>query len=262
MRGRMSLELAQWAEKSSKQLEGLIKKCKVAILPIGSTEQHGPHLPTGTDHIIGWEIAKRVAEKTGSLLLPIIPVGFSEDHYPRAGTLTFSAETLRQVIRDLAKSLSRNGVKHIVVMSGHAGHLAQLSDICYELNVTGELRDTLIHNISPYNVLPIEALAEILEEEVFMHAEELETSLMLFLRPDLVDMSKAVKEIPPYIPKGLNTPAFLEGIRVFTTSKFLGRDLKHGVCGDPILATKEKGEKLMNLIVDALTRAVKKATET
>jgi hypothetical protein len=75
-------------------------------------------------------------------------------------------------------------------------------------------------------------------------------------------MSKAVKEIPPYIPKGLNTPAFLEGIRVFTTSKFLGRDLKQGVCGDPTLATKEKGEKLMNLIVDALTRAVKKATET
>lgn len=258
----IELDVMFWAERASKQLENLIPEKKVAILPIGSTEQHGPHLPTGTDHIIAWEVAKRVAEKTDSLLLPLIPIGFSEDHYPKAGTLTFSAETLRQVIRDIAKSLSRNGVKHIVLLSGHAGHLAQLGDICYELNVTGELGDTLIHNISPYSLLPIEAYAEILEEEVLMHAEELETSLMLLFRPDLVDMNKAVKEIPDFIPKGLNTPAFLEGLRIFTTSKFLGRDLKHGVCGDPTLASKEKGEKILELWVNTLVEAVKNATRT
>lgn len=258
----VELEAILWAEKSSKQLDELVKENEVAILPIGSTEQHGPHLPTGTDHIIGWEIAKKVAENTGSMLLPMIPIGFSEDHYPRTGTLTFSAETLRRIIGDIAKSLSRNGVKHVVVISGHAGHLAQLSAVCYELNVMGELGDTLIHNISPYSVLPVEAFSEILDEEIFMHAEELETSLILLLRPDLVDMSKAVKEIPSFIPKGLNTPAFLEGIRIFTTSKFLGRDLKHGVCGDPTLATKEKGEKLLELLVNAVSEAVKNATKS
>ena len=78
----VELEAILWAEKSSKQLDELVKEIKVAILPIGSTEQHGPHLPTGTDHIIGWEIAKKVAENTGSMLLPMIPIGFSEDHYP------------------------------------------------------------------------------------------------------------------------------------------------------------------------------------
>jgi creatinine amidohydrolase len=251
-----------WAEKSYKQLENLIKERKVAILPIGSTEQHGPHLPTGTDHIIAWEVARRVAERTGSLLLPLIPIGFSEDHYPKAGTLTLSAETLRQMIRDIARSLSRNGVKHIVLISGHAGHLSQLSDICYELNVTGELGGTLIHNISPFNLIPIEAYTGILEEEVLMHAEELETSLMLLLRPELVDMAEAVKEIPDFIPKGLNTAAFMEGLRILTTSKFLGRDLKHGVCGDPTLASKEKGEKILELWIKALVEAVENATKT
>jgi creatinine amidohydrolase len=127
------------------------------------------------------------------------------------------------------------------------------------LNVTGELGDTLIHNISPYSVLPVESLSEILEEEVFMHAEELETSLILMLRPELVDMSKAVKEIPSFIPKGLTTPSFLEGIRVFTTSKFLGRHLKTGVCGDATLATKEKGERILNMLVDAVSSAIMNA---
>ncbi|MEM2961486.1 MAG: creatininase family protein [Candidatus Bathyarchaeia archaeon] len=258
----IKLDITLWAEKSFKQLENLIRGRGVAILPIGSTEQHGPHLPVGTDHIIAWEVAKRVAERTGSLLLPLIPIGFSEDHYPKAGTLTLSAETLRRMIRDLAKSLSRNGVKHIVVISGHAGHLAQLNDICYELNVTGELGETLIHNISPFTLIPIEAYAGILEEEVLMHAEELETSLMLLLRPDLVDMKEAVKEIPDFIPKGLNTTAFMEGLRILTTSKFLGRDLKHGVCGDPTLASKEKGEKILELWINAITEAVENATRT
>ncbi len=249
-----------WAEKSSPELKELVKKHKVAIFPIGSTEQHGPHLPTGTDHIIGWEIAKRVAEKTGSILLPILPIGFSEDHYPRAGTLTLSADTLRTVIKEVVRSLVRNMVLHVVILSGHAGHLAQVSDICYELNVSGELGKTQVHNISPYNVIPVEVLAQTLQEELFIHAEELETSLILYLRPDLVDMKKAVKEIPPFIPKGLTTPNFLEAIRVFTTSKFLGRDLKYGVCGDATLATKEKGEKLLELMVNAVSDAVRRVT--
>jgi len=249
-----------WAEMTSPAIEKSLRDRKVVIVPIGSTEQHGPHLPTGTDHLIGWEIAKRIVQAVDALLLPIIPIGFSEDHCPRAGTITLSADTLRHMIRDIARSLSRDGANHIVLMSGHAGHLAQLADVCYELNVSGELGQSRIHNISPYNSIAVEMLAQILEEEVFLHAEELETSLMLLLRPDLVQMDKAVREIPPYIPKGLTTPNFLEAIRIFTTSKFLGRDLKTGVCGDATLASREKGEKLLDLLVAATVEAIRKAT--
>ena len=166
------------------------------------------------------------------------------------------------VIRDIAKSLSKNGIKHIVVLSGHAGHLMQLSAVCYELNVSGELGDTLMHNFSPYNLLPMEALSKVMDSDVVMHAEELETSLILHIRPELVEMTEAVKDIPPFMSRGLTPTAYMEGIRILTTSKFLGRDLKYGVCGDPTSATKEKGEKILEILVTAISDAIKNATKT
>jgi creatinine amidohydrolase len=249
-----------WAETSSPEIKKLVKKHKVAIFPIGGIEQHGLHLPTGTDNIINWEISKRVAEQTEALLLPLLPIGFSEEHYPRAGTLTLSPATLRIVIKDIVKSLARNMLHHVVFISVHSNHVIQLSNICYELNVSGELGKVQVHNISLYNIIPIEILSNILEEDVFIHAEEFETSLMLHLRPELVDMKKAVKEVPPFIPKGLTTQNLQEAIRIFTTSKFIGRDLKYGVCGDSTLATEEKGVKLFELVVNTLSDTIKKIT--
>ena len=248
-----------WSELSSDSIKEKIKDNGVVIVPIGAIEQHGPHLPTGTDYYLGWAVAKKVAEELNALILPIIPIGFSEHHCPRPGTVTLSTDTLRAIIKDVAISLSRNGAKHIIVFSGHAGHLVQIADACCELNISGKLGNTKIHNISPWNSTPIEILAEVLEEEVLLHAEELETSLMLFLKPELVDMSKAVKEIPDYVPKGLTTANFLETIRIFTTTRSIGRDLKTGICGDATLATKDKGEKLFEIMVNWSIKAIKNA---
>ena len=251
--------MVMWSELSSDSIKEKIKDNGVVIVPISAIEQHGPHLPTGTDYYLGWAVAKKVAEELNALILPIIPIGFSEDHCPTPGTVTLSADTLRAIIRDIAISLSRDGAKHIIIFSGHGGHLAQIGDTCFELNVSGKLGKTQIHNISPWNSTPVELLAEVLEEEVYLHAEEFETSLMLFLKPELVDMTKAVKEIPDYIPKGLTTANFLEAIRIFTTSKFIGRDLKTGVCGDATLATKEKGVKLFEILINCCINAINNA---
>jgi len=251
--------MVMWSELSSDNIKEKIKDNGVVIVPIGAIEQHGPHLPTGTDYYIGWAIAKRVAEELNAFLLPIVPFGFSEDHLPRAGTITLSMDTLKSIIRDIGKSLARDGAKHIIFFSGHGGQITQIADVCYELNVSGVLGKTQAHNISPWNATPVEVLAQVLEEDVFLHAEEMETSVMLFLEPKLVDMTKAVKETPDYVPRGLTTANFLESIRIFTTSKFIGRDLKTGVCGDPTLATKEKGAKLIELIVDCTLKAIKHA---
>ena len=127
-------------------------------------------------------------------------------------------------------------------------------------NVTSQAGYPRVHNLSPYSLLPVEVLGKVLQEEVFLHAEELETSLLLLLRPDLVDMNKAVKEIPPFLGKGLTTPNFLEWLRIFTTDKFLGRDTKTGIVGDATIATKEKGQKILDMMVDTLVEAVKHAT--
>jgi len=242
----------------SSAIRETLGKTKAVILPIGSTEQHGPHLPTGTDYFIGEEIARRVAQKLDMLLLPVIPFGFSLDHMPWPGNISLSADTLRNMIRDLAKSLSLNDVSHIILMSGHAGHWYQLADICHELNVTKALGNTVIHNICPYTAVSFEMLAEVLEEEMFGHAEELETSLMLFINEDLVHMERALKEYPSYIPRGLTTANYAENLRIFLSTKTVGRDTKNGVVGDATLATKEKGEKLMRMMVDAVADVVKK----
>ena len=242
----------------SRTIGETLKKTKLVILPIGSTEQHGPHLPTGTDYFIGEEIAKRIAQRLDALLLPVIPFGFSLDHMPWPGNISLSTDTLRNIIRDVGNSLSLNGVSHIILMSGHAGHWYQLADICHELNVTKALGNTVIHNFCPYTAVSFEMLAEVLEEEMFGHAEELETSLMLFINEDLVHMERALKEYPSYIPKGLTTANYAENLRIFLSTKTVGRDTKTGVVGDATLATKEKGEKLISMMVDSLTEMVKR----
>lgn len=249
-----------WAEQASPEIKRLVRRHRVAILPVGSTEQHGPHLPVGTDHIVAWEVSKEVAERTDSLLLPLLPYGFSDDHFPMAGTLSIGADTLIHVIEDIATSLQMSGVKHLVIVSGHAGHLTQLEDAAYRVNLMSSEKNMKVHNISPYTVTSIESLAKILKEEAFAHAEELETSLILHLYPKLVDMKKAVREIPEFIPKGLTSANFRETIRILTTSKMLGRDFKTGVLGDATLASKEKGKRIFELFVDGVAKAIRHVT--
>ncbi|MEM2914843.1 MAG: creatininase family protein, partial [Candidatus Bathyarchaeia archaeon] len=90
-----------WAEEVSPQLSQLIKKKKCAILPIGSTEQHGSHLPVGTDHINVWAIAKKVAKLVNGIVLPLIPYGCSSEHFPRSGTLSLNPQTLKLIIKEI-----------------------------------------------------------------------------------------------------------------------------------------------------------------
>lgn len=83
--------------------------------------------------MVAWEVSKEVAERTGSLLLPLLPYGFSDDHFPMAGTLSIGADTLIHIVEDIATSLQISGVKHLVIVSGHAGHLTQLEDVAYRV---------------------------------------------------------------------------------------------------------------------------------
>jgi len=117
-----------------------------------------------------------------------------------------------------------------------------------------------VHNVSPYTAVPIESLATVLEGDMFIHAEELETSIMSYIRSDPVDMSKAVREHPDFIPKELTTHNFLEAIKIVTTSKFIGRSFRTDVCGDATLDTKVRGEKLFNILVEGVVRAVRHVT--
>jgi creatinine amidohydrolase len=203
-----------------------------------------------------WEMAVKVAEEVGGLVLPVLPYGCSEEHFPRAGTISLKAETLKQVLGDIARSLARNGVEKMVLLNGHAGQCELVEELAQNLRKEG----LNVHHLCPFTVLPTEVLArEIpLEEEIFVHAEELETSLMLAVCPERVKMDKAAKETPEWLPRGLTTANLQAAARVFSSGKSIGGDTATGVIGDPTLASREKGEKALQLMVRALVEAVRK----
>lgn len=216
--------------------EEVFQKGDLAILPLGAVEEHGPHLPLSTDNIIAGAIAKKVAEKTNAILLPSISYGYvlSGRDYP--GSISIEAETLSALINDICKVLHKQGIKKIIVINQHVPNAPIIRILSKKLEegLGIELMCITLPGLQ-------EILNNICESEPWhaniVHAEEIETSLMLAIQPDLVDMSKATKEYPP-VPKA------------FDSMPISWRKLsKSGSLGDPTLATAEKGRKMLDVIV-------------
>jgi creatinine amidohydrolase len=110
---------------------------RLGIIPTGSIEQHGPHLPLGTDFLIADRLAKRVAEKTDAIVTPTIPVGFAAYHQDFEGTLSVASEHLAAYYMDVANSLIRYGVTHLLFINGHGGNAGALTSVCRELRDRG-----------------------------------------------------------------------------------------------------------------------------
>jgi creatinine amidohydrolase len=227
------------------------KKAIAALFPLGSLEESGPHLPLGLDTIVSEEIAKRVAEKLPVLVLPAIPVGYSEWHGGFPGTLNISVATLTQMLREICGDLVDQGVNRIVFISPHLGNETPI------LVVANELRKKSLARMAMFNLWTIanEMAKDIdtLVEKKITHAGEIFASVMLYLRPDLVDMQKAVKEyLKPVIPKSIQEGSWKvlfqnRHVNLYCLSSEL---TKSGVYGDPTQATREKGERIVNLFVD------------
>ncbi|MBS3812979.1 creatininase family protein [Candidatus Bipolaricaulota bacterium] len=206
----------------------------VGLIPTGSTEQHGPHGPFATDLIIAEEMAANAAEETGALVLPSISVGISREHQDFEGSLYISPDTFRQQLREMILSASSSGIERFVVVNGHGGNISAIYEVCKSLYIeytTIALEWTWFNAISARNM---------------GHAGELETSLLMFLRPDLV------KE--PREPGAGTWGHKFHGTRVdYLTSSFT----KNGIVGDPTKATKEKGEELFNRSTKKLKQLIR-----
>ncbi|MCE0744961.1 creatininase [Acetobacter sicerae] len=184
----------------------------VVFLPIGATEQHGPHLPLNVDQVLPTAVAERVAEKVGGLVAPTLPYGYKSqprsgggEHFP--GTIGLDANTLTLVIRDIVCRLAHHGVKRIVLVNGHfenAWPAVEGLDLA--------MRDVRRDGIEGLTAMRLEywdfverATLDRLFPEGFPgteleHASLLETSLMLLVRDDLVDMSKVPNDGPATFP--------------------------------------------------------------
>jgi creatinine amidohydrolase len=239
------LEELSWTE-----FDQLRKEIDTVLFPIGSVEVEGPHLPLGVDSIVALEVAKRVAAGKKLLVAPLISVTYSEWHMGFPGTLSISLATLTQVLRETCEDLVEHGFRRIMFINSHVGNDPAIMEIAHELIRRSAARVGMVNLWAIANQMGKD-IPE-LKEKVFLHAGEIMTSVMLALRPDLVDMNKAQKEyvkarIDSFVQKGSPQVAF-KGISAY--AYHLSDEVtQSGVMGDPLAATKEKGEKIVSLWV-------------
>ena len=204
---------------------------RVAVLPVGSLEQHGPYLPLVTDTVIACTIAERIAAAHPVQLLPPVTISCSQEHAAWPGTVSISARTLYSVVRDIADSLRGSGVPNLVLVNGHGGNYV-LANIVQES--TGmALYPGLADWTSARAAAGIETSAD-----SDMHAGELEASILLHAHPDLVK-------------PGYETSDHLADDRRHMLTLGLGPYTESGVVGRPSLASARKGEDLLAGLVES-----------
>jgi creatinine amidohydrolase len=218
-------------------LRSLIKnKKQVAIIPIGSIEQHGPHLPISTDSDIVSEVAKKLADKKGYFLLPTITYGISFEHAPFFN-LSIRESTLRTILIDLCTSLLENNIKTIFIINGHHGNLKSIKNI-----------DVKLQKILKNKIKVIALSYWHFMSRDFDHAGFVETSLMLAI-------SKNVKM--KLAKKGLITDKMTKQ-EITKIGKLANQSFpkatKNGIWGDPTKATKKDGIIILTEIIENLSK--------
>jgi creatinine amidohydrolase len=217
-----------------------LKKIKRAIIPVGSLEQHGAHLPVSTDSLIAEYFATILAEKVGAFVLPVISYGVSFEHKPLFN-ISLHNSTLSSILCDACVSLSENRIRQIIILNGHHGNTGVIQYIPQEIEgKTPATRQTEIHTINYWQMMTSE----------FDHAGEVETSLVLAIAPQLVHMDLAM-------PNSKSLPKSKAAYRSITNApgsfpKITGT----GVWGDPTNASASKGNELIKEITANLTKTV------
>ncbi|MEV5764860.1 creatininase family protein [Micromonospora sp. NPDC052213] len=189
----------RWADADRQALAEQLPEA-VVLLPVGATEQHGPHLPTGTDALIAEAVCDAAARQAAArsprplIVTPVIPVGASEHHLPFGGTLSLSPETLSAVLLDLARSVAMQGGRRLVLVNGHGGNVG----VCHAVAAAASTRYGLaVGHVDYWRMAEAEP-----EVPVPGHAGEFETSLVLVLRPEMVGdrAGRGRVPVPPAVP--------------------------------------------------------------
>jgi creatinine amidohydrolase len=214
----------------------------VAVLPVGSFEQHGPYLPLATDTIIAWEVAQRCAEAYDLLLLPPLTFSCSHEHAGFPGTVSVSAATLTRIVEDVAGELVRQRVHKLVVINAHGGN-SVLNNVVQQANAVQ--RSMLLYPNSYNWNLARTTSGCVTNAHQDMHAGEAETSILLAIAPELVrpGWENADHEVDD---RSLLTLIGMDG---YTDT---------GVIGRPSLASPQKGIAVLKALVAGLSEPLKK----
>ena len=184
------LQEMNWGE-----VKEFLENSKVAIIPTGSTEQHGRHLPLGTDYLIADHISKKIAKRADVLVTPVIPIGYAPYHTDYPGTLTIPMDVLTAYYQSVADSLLKHGITHILFVNGHGGNTAALSNTCFYLRKKGVTSAFI-------NWFELGGMFNP-EWSTLGHADHFETSVMLSVDADSVDMEKAEMPINKHLTENI-----------------------------------------------------------
>jgi creatinine amidohydrolase len=222
------------------------------IVPFGSTEQHGRHLPLGTDSVLGDELGWRLAERLDAFVAPTLRFGCSNHHMSFAGTISLAEDTFRSVVKDVVRSLCKHGFKRIILLPTHGGNFQPLKKAFRELGPTGEATILAFTDLEGLTKIAFKSSGDfgVDAAKSGAHAGEWETSIMLALRSEQVDMERA-------------SEGFLgELAEVFAKIATGLENLdKHGVIGDPRVAKAEAGRQYIEDMVDSLHQWVNSQEE-
>ncbi|HWE65638.1 MAG TPA: creatininase family protein [Acidimicrobiales bacterium] len=235
-----------WEDLTWPELEELVRARphEVALLPVGATEQHGPHLPTGTDTVIATGLCRAVSARTGALVLPAVSIGCSYGHGTALpGTLSLPPERLAEVVRECVEWVGASGVRRVLAVNGHFGNQVSLGMAGDHLR---HQRPDLRFGVLNWWTLTPAITAETLADGEDVHANRAETALMMALAPDQVRMDALGQA---------DDPDRTEGLVFRYTATWLSRN---GVTGSPSLATPELGRSLLDQVVEHMAACVER----
>lgn len=241
-----------WQDLTSQDFTRLDAEATVVLLPVAAIEQHGPHLPVSVDATLNAGVLAAALDLLPAtlplLVLPALPVGKSDEHIAWPGTLTLSAETLTRLWTEIGDSVFRAGLRKLVLFNAHGGQPQVMDIVARDLRLRHRML-VVAANWFSFGLPPGLFTAE--EEAHGIHAGDIETSMMLHLRPDLVRRGQVANF----------RPASLDIAKDFTHANFLGptpiawatQDLNpDGACGDASIATPEKGAATVDHAARAL----------
>jgi creatinine amidohydrolase len=239
------------------EIKEAVVQNRVAVLPVGTVEQHGPHLPLVTDVLTATEMSRRAVESVPeeAILMPSVYYAFNEHHLDFPGTIAVEGPTFVNYITDIGKSLAHHGFRKILLVNGHGSNVPFLDAAARNITNHSEA----VCAMAPWwNLLPRELITELRESSYpggMAHACELETSVLLYLRGDLVQMDKAETDFPPQSSEFFfwdlekPSPVFFQ--------EFFSRYSRTGTSGDPTKATAEKGRRFVEAVVERLVDLIR-----
>jgi creatinine amidohydrolase len=258
----MKVDKYLFAEMTWPEVKQVVQEERVAVVPVAMIEQHGHHLPVDTDLVLANEVCVQAGAKIPGEMVVIPPInhGYAPHQIDFPGVISISGDTFIRYVVDICKSLAHQGFKRILLMNGHGSNVSLLQVAARQTIL--EYPDVMCASISHWDFQPVIDLAEKIRQSEnpggINHACELETSMYLAIKEELVQMDKAVKDLDKFkqskyfwldlVGQGKGRPVIM--------MPYWSAISDTGTLGDPTFATKEKGKKFLAASVDGLVEFI------